>query len=105
MCALTDISPSVLCLCTAFVGKLKSQPIVPGNRSNGFDIYIRAVTHGHLFSLPFKRYCFQRLIFGFFSCGLLLLDEVGGSLGKDFAVAHGVAPAQPDAPGQTDRQR
>lgn len=74
-------------------GKTEVTIWMPGNRSNGLDIYIRTVTHGHLFPLPFKRYCFQRLIFGFFSCGLLLLGEVGGSLGKDSAVTHGVAPA------------
>lgn len=63
-------------------GKTEVTIQMPGNRSNGLDIYIRTVTQGHLLPLPFRRYYFQRLIFGFFGCGLLLLDVIGGSLGK-----------------------
>lgn len=63
-------------------GKTEVTIQMPGNRSNGLDIYIRTVTQGHLLPLPFRRYYFQRLIFGFFGYGLLLLDVIGGSLGK-----------------------
>ena len=56
---------------------------MPGNRRDGLDIHIRIVTQRHLFCLPFKSYYFQRLIFGFFRCGLFLLDETwGGESGK-----------------------
>lgn len=43
---------------------------------------------------PLKDIASKDQYLAFFSCGLLLLDEVGGSLGKDSAVAHGVIPAQ-----------
>lgn len=70
----------MLCLCFILCEKTEVTVQMPGNRRDGLDIRIRIVTQRHLFCLPLKSYYFQRLIFGFFRCGLFLLDEPGKGL-------------------------